>query len=79
MLDHLEARVGHSALILVISQHFLAIVAGSICPGEDGRDDNESLLLILMLVERLTQDLNDLFGLVRVSATHQIKYDTVSA
>ena len=77
MLDHLEAWVGHSSRVLVISQLSLA-VSRSVSPGEDGRYDNKRLLLRLVLMQGLSQGLDDFLGLVQVCTAQQVDDDAVS-
>ena len=78
MLDHLEAWVGHSCRKLFISQLGLAVSIRSVSPGEDGRDDNERLLLRLVLMQGLSQDLDDFLGLVQVCPAQQVNDDAIS-
>ena len=66
VLDHLIAREGHSPLIIRISQSITLRTAVTlrISPGEHRRDDNQGLFPVLMLMKRLSQDLDNLFSLI---------------
>ena len=80
VLDHLIAREGHSPLIIGISQSVTlrTAVALGISPSEHRRDDNQGLFPVLMLMKRLSQDLDNLFSLIEVCPTKQINNDAVS-
>lgn len=53
MLDHLETREWHTSLVISVCQLFRHGFLG-IGPGEDRRDDNKSLLLFLLFVQRFS-------------------------
>ena len=78
MLHDLEAWV-RDALLVVFVRHDLAISTGCGSPCEDWCDNKERLPLSLMLVERLSKNLNNFLSLVKVSAAHQVNDDAVSA
>ena len=77
MLHDLEAWV-RDALLVVFVGHDLAISTGCGSPCEDWCDDKKRLSLSLMLVERLSENLNNFLSLIKVSAAHQINDNAVS-
>ena len=77
VLDHLEARVGHTSLELFVAENLFAVTTLCVSPGEDRGDDYEGLLLGLMVVEGLSQDLNNSFSFVKICSTEKINNDTV--
>ena len=79
MLDHLEAGIGHTSLEVIISENRATLRTISPGPCENGREDNKSLLLVLVLMERLAKNLNDLLSLVEVSTADKINDDRVCA
>ena len=77
MLHHLEPGVGNAVLEVLVSEDLRALAVG---PGEDWGDHDEGLLLVgLMLVQWLSEDLNDLLSLVKISAADQVNDDLVGA
>jgi len=78
VLDHLVTGIRYTILVISIRQ--LGFIAAlSVSPGEHRRDHDESLLLALMVVERLSQDLDNFLSLVKVSAAHEVDNDAVGA
>ena len=78
VLDHLEARVGHSCLVVTIDELALALSALRIGPGEDWGDNHKGLLLSLMFMQGLSKDLNNLLSLIKVSPAEKVNNDAVS-
>ena len=79
MLDHLVPWEWHSALEVSVGQWGVRAPKVSVGPGKYWRDNDKCLLLVLVLVERLSQDLDDLLSLIEISAAEKIDHDAVSA
>ena len=78
MLDHLVARVRHTALEVLITELRFAVGQRSVGPCENWRDNHERSLLALVLMKRLSEDLDNLLSLVKVGATDQVNDNMVS-
>ena len=79
MLHHLEPRERHSALVILVCELILSFRRRSVGPSVHWRDNNKDCFLGLVLMERLSQDLNNFFGLIEISSTDKINQDAIGA
>ena len=79
VLHHLVSWERDASLEVSICEAFLAFLKHSVGPCEDGGDEDEDLGLGVGLVDRLSQDLDDLLGFLEVSAAEQVNDDLVAS
>ena len=79
MLHHLEAGVWHTALKVAVRKLRFAVSILGVGPSKDGRDHDEGLLFVLMLMKRLSQNLNNLLSFFEISAADQVDHYVLSS
>ena len=75
-LSLLEFRERHAFCKICVSKGGTSSL--SVSPSEHGRNYNKNLVFIVLLIARLSQDLEDLLRLFQVRAALQVNYNNIA-